>query len=76
MQETSVLEDLGVGSLPTPPPAVDSHPLGQLVAPLPPPSPADHMTYSKRRRLSSESVEDDTADTPGPGLTRTLLYSA
>lgn len=66
--ETSVLDDLGVGSLPTPPPAMDSHPLGQLVAPLPQPSPADHLTYSKRRRLSSESVEDDTADTPGPGV--------
>jgi len=55
--ESGVLDDLGVGSLPTPPPIVEN-PMRLLSSPFH--SHLDHSTYVKKRRLSSsDSVFDD-----------------
>lgn len=56
--ESGLLDDLGVGSLPTPPPLQGKNPLGLRFAPFP--AAADHATYVKRRRLSSESGDEST----------------
>lgn len=57
MAMNGVFDDETLASLLTPPVAIaSSDPLGLLTAPSP--AAADHSTYVKRRRLSSESCDD------------------